>query len=240
MSTIDGNVMKEIEKWAAEHPNPDEPLLAAGRKSYSPREILHEVREGTDLGKKLLENYKGAYLECFLSGLDAEELIRELEFIISRCFLTGIRGGLSAALNGLELYLNPPNESFNEYLRENNFPVKSSEDYRKQAEEGIQKAVDAYETIPFDEMSEDNPLHRPFFEGREVVRNWQKYCRDIIYSSGDKALLDEQVPKIRDVGHAIDERISILKRLIKEKTGKDYRFMPNCYLSPDRANEQII
>ena len=50
---VEQEVINELEGWVANHPTPDEPMLAAGHNSYSPRQILDEVRKGGELGKRL-------------------------------------------------------------------------------------------------------------------------------------------------------------------------------------------
>lgn len=41
--------------WAENVPNPDEPLMGAGAKMYSAREMAKEVQAGSKLGKTFLE-----------------------------------------------------------------------------------------------------------------------------------------------------------------------------------------
>lgn len=55
---IDDKLIKEITDWASKHPNPDEPLLVIGYDSYSPKQILDEVMQGTTLGSRLIEEYR--------------------------------------------------------------------------------------------------------------------------------------------------------------------------------------
>ena len=61
MVEVSGRAVEKLRDWVGHHPEPDEPLLVCGRKTYSPREILHEVEEGTNLGNTLYENFREEY-----------------------------------------------------------------------------------------------------------------------------------------------------------------------------------
>jgi hypothetical protein len=47
-------ILKSLTFWAAHHPRPDEPTVFAGAKRFSPRQIVHEIRDRTDSGKLFL------------------------------------------------------------------------------------------------------------------------------------------------------------------------------------------
>jgi len=53
----DAKVITNLENWAANHSAPDKPLLVVGRASYSPKQILEEVRAQTKLGLEMYENF---------------------------------------------------------------------------------------------------------------------------------------------------------------------------------------
>lgn len=45
-----------LEHWTETHSAPDEPLIVAGPKTYSPREMLAEAKAGTEFGLDLLKH----------------------------------------------------------------------------------------------------------------------------------------------------------------------------------------
>jgi len=49
---IEQEVVEKLERWVANHPTPDKPLLCEGHKSYSPNQIVEEVRKGSELGEE--------------------------------------------------------------------------------------------------------------------------------------------------------------------------------------------
>lgn len=46
-------IVQALNKWAEGHDTPDKPLLVLGRRSYSPKQLVQEVRSGTRFGKEL-------------------------------------------------------------------------------------------------------------------------------------------------------------------------------------------
>ena len=48
-------MIADIRKWVAEIPNPDEPFIGSGQKTYSPRQMLEEIEADTELGRQLLD-----------------------------------------------------------------------------------------------------------------------------------------------------------------------------------------
>ena len=53
----DRTPLKLLREWAEAHEAPDEPLLCAGKETWSPREIAQEAEEGSEMGKKFLEGF---------------------------------------------------------------------------------------------------------------------------------------------------------------------------------------
>lgn len=53
LEDMEDDVNKAINTWAQEHSNPNIPLLAVGRKSYTPIQIASEVYRRTEIGKQL-------------------------------------------------------------------------------------------------------------------------------------------------------------------------------------------
>lgn len=54
---IGSNFVSKIEKWTSEHDRPNEACLPVGDSSYSPNQVLDEVRAGSELGKRLAFGY---------------------------------------------------------------------------------------------------------------------------------------------------------------------------------------
>ena len=50
--------MTELKKWVESHSAPDEPLLGVGKSKFSPRQMLEEVQNATELGNQLLQAFK--------------------------------------------------------------------------------------------------------------------------------------------------------------------------------------
>lgn len=48
-------ILSELERWASRHPYRDEPMLVFGSGSYSPRQMVHEIRVRSKPGLELLE-----------------------------------------------------------------------------------------------------------------------------------------------------------------------------------------
>lgn len=46
-------LVQALNGWAEGHETPDRPLLVLGRRSYSPKQLVQEVRSGTPFGKEL-------------------------------------------------------------------------------------------------------------------------------------------------------------------------------------------
>lgn len=46
-------IVQALNNWAEGHKTPDKPLLVVGRRSYSPKQLVQEVRRGTPFGKEL-------------------------------------------------------------------------------------------------------------------------------------------------------------------------------------------
>jgi len=51
--TPEKELAKVLKRWVQNHRTPDKPLLVIGRHSYSPKQIVQEIRDGTPIGKEL-------------------------------------------------------------------------------------------------------------------------------------------------------------------------------------------
>lgn len=60
---IDQEVIRELENWVAAHSKPDKSLLIIGKTSYSPNQILEEVKKATELGATLYSAFKKNYMK---------------------------------------------------------------------------------------------------------------------------------------------------------------------------------
>jgi hypothetical protein len=71
MAEVD-EIIQAMEEWVERHPTPDEPILHIGNgtecKSYSPRQILNEMKQGTEFGRRKKEEIIKTVIEFLLGA----------------------------------------------------------------------------------------------------------------------------------------------------------------------------
>jgi hypothetical protein len=63
---LDNAVFIFIKNWANSHPYPDQALIITGYRTYSPKQILEEIKNGTDFGNL----QKQALKEILIKAVD--------------------------------------------------------------------------------------------------------------------------------------------------------------------------
>lgn len=68
VSKLREHIAQHLEEWVAALPEPDCPILGAGDRTWSPRELVEEVRQGTPLGIRILDRWVELAVEREASG----------------------------------------------------------------------------------------------------------------------------------------------------------------------------
>jgi len=62
----ENELIKAVSEWVKRHPEPKKKVLVVGDNTYSPEEILEEMKQGTEFGKQQLQSIYQLAVELFM------------------------------------------------------------------------------------------------------------------------------------------------------------------------------
>lgn len=184
-------------------------------------------------------------IDEYLSKTSTEILEKELEFIITKCFITGIIWLLSSIEGSLVINLKGwLSDALRNFMIGNNLSVYTKEEYWLQVKEWLSKLLSAYDTIPFDDIDSEKIIYKPFIIWRESVIRLYNIGYELIDEKNIDINKDKFYKELNffknNITCIIDYIRKTLKNTIKDRVWKILEFSPNFSLSPEREWKQLI
>jgi len=182
--------------------------------------------------------------EDYISIMNIEDAQRELEFLTTRCFISGYRSKLVSIFNSAERFFDSPDKeegmcrALEECLKmdgsDKKIQRRTPEDYKRIAEESYYILRDTYEDLPWEglrtiEGSPKKPLYTPIIYARTHIDNLEGLLSEVFYDSRVVPLtytkLKEEIQILTNLGDELLSTIILLKTKIKQGTGQEPKYI---------------
>ena len=179
-------------------------------------------------------------MERNIEGLSLEEAQRELEFLTTKCFISGYKSRLLSMFNSAEGFFNTPEQEeencriVEECLKRGGsnekIPRRTSEDYRRIAEESYDILRNTYEDLPWNELRtvEGAPkkgIYEPMVYAKTYIDDLEGLISNIFF---DPKIVPPEYLKLKDkinilvnLGDKLLSMVLSLKGKIKQGTNQE-------------------
>jgi hypothetical protein len=169
---------------------------------------------------------------------DTEQDKQELEFLVSKCFISGFGNRLRELISDVGYFFQPPTlKDIESFARQGIFLSDKSEDYRNTAYQNFFLLSSTYEQLPWEELTEPNGAPRkniylPFADSKVILLEdmpglLSETLFDTRIQPPEHDKLKEYMEKVRTNSQSIENTIRGLRERIIEVTGQEApRFLP--------------
>lgn len=174
--------------------------------------------------------------EKYVAGLSTEDAKKELEFLITKCYIDSFANKLQAFFTYKEIYTKSKSGSADKNRS------------RMRANEICDEMIKAYQKIPLSELGSietltaKKPHYLPFLiVGQYVLsESFPELISEVFSKQDVKSNRVEEFEKaifsMGEVGRLIGKTINSLQDKLKKETGTDYLHLPMCNLNKSNGN----